>query len=222
MLSTQAVILLLCFSLTVASELQKGAVRASAPRNCYSCKGINCQRTTRQNATVKCTDLLDICVTVYEGFRVSERGCLLELSVAAQSKCHARDPRCQKCGGDLCNNQGRVDFQCIQCSGSDDSKCNSAGDSISAAKCSAPTGNNAYCYVRAVGSNLQRGCALSVKEQMNCLQDNDCSLCLPENGHGSSACNNYALEFSASGAKGQQVFGLLLGLISVLTIQGLN
>ncbi|TDG42715.1 hypothetical protein AWZ03_010853 [Drosophila navojoa] len=218
MLSTQAVILVLCCSFAAASQLQKGAVSAAAPRTCYSCEGVNCQRTTRQNATVRCNDLLDICVTVYEGFRVSERGCLLEISLAARSKCQARDPQCQKCGGDLCNNQGRVDYQCIQCNGSDDAKCNLAGDSISPAQCPAPTGNNAYCYVKASGSQLQRGCALSVKEQMSCLQANDCSLCLPENGHGSSACNNYVLEYKASGAQGQQVFGLLLGLITLLAI----
>lgn len=50
---------------------------------------------------------------------VSERGCLLELSQAGRAKCNAQDKQCLKCSGELCNNQGRSDFQCIQCTGAE-------------------------------------------------------------------------------------------------------
>ncbi|EDW00883.1 uncharacterized protein LOC6559684 [Drosophila grimshawi] len=214
-----AVFLLLCLSLTAAAELRDSAVSTSSPRHCYSCEGINCQRTTLQNATVQCNDLLDICVTVYERFRVIERGCLVELSLAAQSKCNSQDKQCQKCSGELCNDQGRIDFQCIQCNGSDDSKCNLAGDSIMPTQCPAPTSNNAYCYVKNVDSHQQRGCALNVKEQQSCLKDIECSLCLPENAHGSSACNNYQLEYKSAASQAQQLLGLLLGMLGLLAVK---
>jgi len=51
--------------------------------------------------------------------KVSERGCLLQLSQAGKSKCESKDKQCQKCSGELCNNMGRIDFQCIQCNGSE-------------------------------------------------------------------------------------------------------
>lgn len=59
------IILLLGLTL-VAAEFRDATVNASRPVSCYSCSGINCQRTTRQNATVACNDLLDVCVTVFE------------------------------------------------------------------------------------------------------------------------------------------------------------
>ncbi|EDW60926.1 uncharacterized protein [Drosophila virilis] len=220
MLPQTAVILLLCLPLAFATESREAAVNASTPRTCYSCEGINCQRTTLQDVTVKCNDLLDTCVTVFEGFMVSEKGCQLELSLAAQAKCDARDIQCQKCSGELCNNQGRIDFQCIQCNGLENADCNSAGDSISPSRCPAPTASNAYCYVKSVDTHLQRGCSLNVKEQQSCLKDSDCSLCLPEDAHGSTACNNYALDMKSGAGRGQQLLGLLLAVLSLVAVQG--
>lgn len=66
MLWKNGIILLLGLTLA-AAELRDAAVNPSKPRSCYSCAGINCQRTTRQNATVACNDLLDVCVSVFEG-----------------------------------------------------------------------------------------------------------------------------------------------------------
>ncbi|XP_062131170.1 uncharacterized protein LOC133842190 [Drosophila sulfurigaster albostrigata] len=222
MMSPIGVILLLCFSLTSA-ELRDSTVSGNSPRNCYSCEGINCQRTSRQNVTVTCTDVLDICVTAYDDFMVTERGCLLELSLASKAKCNTGDKQCQKCNGELCNNLGRIDFQCIQCDGSENSDCNTGGSSVSPSQCAAPTSSNSYCYVKVEGTNLQRGCALSVKEQQTCLNDTACSLCLPENADASSACNNYNLEYSKSGAaQGQQLFVPLIGVVSLLALRVLQ
>ncbi|KAM8713500.1 hypothetical protein ACLKA7_013767 [Drosophila subpalustris] len=221
MLSPTGVILFLCLALA-AAELRDSLVSGNSPRRCYSCEGINCQRSTRQNATVACNDLLDICVTVYEGFKISERGCLLELSLAARAKCEAKDRQCQKCNGELCNNLGRIDYQCIQCSGSENSKCNSEGDVMSPSQCAAPTSSNSYCYVKAVGLNLERGCALSVREQQSCLSDSECSLCLPDSTGESGACNNYNLNFKSGAVKGQQLFGPLLGVITLMALRALQ
>lgn len=66
MLLKTGIILLLGLTLTAAELREAASVNASNPLSCYSCEGINCQRTTRQNATVTCNDLLDVCVSIYE------------------------------------------------------------------------------------------------------------------------------------------------------------
>ncbi|ALC40957.1 CG4377 [Drosophila busckii] len=218
MLLPTTIILLLSLSLT-AAEFRDAAVNASSPRVCYSCEGINCQRTTRQDVSKSCNDLLDICVTVYEGFMVSERGCFLELSLAAQAKCAGPSRECQKCSGALCNNKGRADFQCLQCIGSENANCNAASVNLTPTQCAAPTARNSYCYVKSVGVHLQRGCALSLREQKTCLEDLSCSLCLPENAYPGGACNNYQLEIK-SGA--QQLLGLSLGVLSLVALLTLH
>ncbi|KAI8035949.1 uncharacterized protein LOC128256633 [Drosophila gunungcola] len=195
---------------------------------CYSCEGVNCMRTTRQNATVSCSDKLDVCVTIYEDFAVSERGCFSEISLAGQAKCAAKDNQCQKCSGQLCNNQGRRDFKCIQCIGSESASCNmGATGSLTASQCGLPTSANSYCYVKVVGSQkdqLQRGCALSVKEQQSCKEDSECSLCIPDNSSDSVACNNFDLDLSSkSGAdQGQKLISLGLASIALLFLKVLN
>ncbi|KAH8370169.1 hypothetical protein KR093_002482 [Drosophila rubida] len=221
MLNPVGVVLLLCLCL-VAAELKDASVSRESPRQCYSCAGINCQRSTRQNATVTCSDLLDVCVTAYDGFMVSERGCLLELSLASQAKCKAGHEQCQLCNGQLCNNLGRIDFQCIQCDGSEDSSCNVAGTSLTPSQCAAPTASNSYCYVKVEGANLQRGCALSVKQQQNCLGDSECSLCLPQNAGKSRACNDYNLNSKSGAAQAHQLFVPLVGFVSLLALRALQ
>ncbi|KAH8394671.1 hypothetical protein KR222_001450 [Zaprionus bogoriensis] len=237
MLLKCGIILLLGLALATA-ELRDVSINGGSPRNCYSCSGINCQRTSRQNATVQCNDLLDVCVSVFEGFRVSERGCLLEISLAGRAKCNAGDKQCLKCNGELCNNLGRSDFQCLQCSGSEvsawrytqmrsylpfllqNSKCNSAASSLSPAQCGAPTASNAYCYVKVDGEHLQRGCSLSLSEQQSCLKSSDCSLCLPENSGDTGACNTYELNYkSGATTQAQPPYGLLLGVLSLFALR---
>ncbi|XP_022232409.2 uncharacterized protein LOC111080873 [Drosophila obscura] len=193
---------------------------AAEPPQCYSCEGINCLRTTKQNVTIGCVDRLDICVTIYENFAVSQRGCLSQISLAGQAKCQAKSPECHKCNGELCNNQGRSDFQCIQCSGSDSETCNEGGTTtLKASQCGLPTSINSYCYVKIVGEHLQRGCALSLKEQKSCLESKDCSLCLPDNSGDSVACNTFNLSYArSSAAQGQKVIGLSLALFSLLAL----
>ncbi|XP_001361681.4 uncharacterized protein [Drosophila pseudoobscura] len=193
---------------------------AAEPPQCYSCEGINCLRTTKQNVTIGCADRLDICVTIYEDFAVSERGCLSQISLEGQAKCQARSPECHKCSGELCNNQGRSDFKCIQCSGSTSSTCNEgAASTLKASQCGLPTSSNSYCYVKVVGENLQRGCATSLKEQKSCLESRDCSLCLPGNSLESVACNTFDLAYAKSSAGlGQRVAGLSLALIGLLAL----
>jgi len=72
--------------------------------------------------------------------------------------------------------------------------------------------------------NLQRGCALSVKEQKSCLEDSECSLCLPDNSSDSVACNNFDLPLvSKSGADQSKKFtSLSFAFLGLLLLKMLN
>ncbi|KAH8400949.1 hypothetical protein KR009_001971 [Drosophila setifemur] len=218
------VFLVLLASQKISAEISSGVLNAVEPPKCFSCEGINCLRTTLQNATISCADKLDVCVTIYEDFAVSERGCLSQISLAGQAKCDLRNIQCQKCSGQLCNNKGRSDFKCFQCIGSESATCNKGStSSLTVAQCGLPTSSNSYCYVKVVGEHLQRGCALSVKEQKSCLEDKECSLCLPEDSSDSVACNNFDLTVGKSSAdQGQKVMGLGLAVFSWLLLRVLN
>ncbi|XP_033154044.1 uncharacterized protein LOC117136978 [Drosophila mauritiana] len=228
--SGKFVILLAIFlaSREISGEISREVRNSAESPKCYSCEGINCSRTTRQNATVSCSDKLDVCVTIYEDFAVSERGCFSQISLAGQAKCAAKDDQCQKCSGQLCNNVGRRDFKCIQCVGSDSADCNKgATASLAATQCGLPTSANSYCYVKVVGDqkdSLQRGCALSVKEQKACLEDSKCSLCLPENSSDSVACNNFDLELGpkSSADQSKKVMSFGLAFFALLSLKLLN
>ncbi|KAH8358300.1 hypothetical protein KR084_011830 [Drosophila pseudotakahashii] len=219
---------LLLASQEISGQVSTEVKNAVELPKCFSCEGINCLRTTLQNATTSCSDKLDVCVTIYEDFAVSERGCFSQISLAGQAKCAAKDDQCQKCSGQLCNNQGRRDFRCIQCIGSDSASCNKgATSSLTASQCGLPTSANSYCYVKVIGDNkdnLQRGCALSVKEQKSCLEDSECSLCLPDNSSDSVACNNFDLELgSKSGAgQSQKFMSLSFAFFALLLLKMLN
>ncbi|KAH8283615.1 hypothetical protein KR018_009577, partial [Drosophila ironensis] len=209
----------------ISADISVETLNSVEPPKCYSCDGINCLRTTRQNVTISCTDKLDVCVTIYEDFAVSERGCFSQISLAGQAKCEAKDNQCQKCSGQLCNMQGRQDFKCIQCLGSESATCNKgATTSLTATQCGLPTSGNSYCYVKVVGKHLQRGCSLSVKEQKSCLDSKECSLCSPEDSSDGAACNNFDLTVKSTGGgqQGHQVMSFALAILSLLFLRLLN
>ncbi|XP_030375471.1 uncharacterized protein LOC115624779 [Scaptodrosophila lebanonensis] len=199
-------------------------LEAAQSLQCYSCEGINCQRTTRLNATTTCSDQLDLCVTVYDGFAVRERGCLLHLSVESRAKCGNADAKeCQKCSGSLCNDKGRVDFRCVQCKGSENAQCNTAASTLTPEPCEVPTSPNSYCYIRQTSDvDVQRGCSVKVKDQVDCLADSKCSLCLSEDGLGSGACNSYDLDLVRSGAAAPQILLSFVGVLAVVAIKFFN
>lgn len=66
--SGKFVILLALFlaSREISGEISREVRNSAESPKCYICEGINCSRTTRQNATVSCSDRLDVCVTIYE------------------------------------------------------------------------------------------------------------------------------------------------------------
>ncbi|KAH8327093.1 hypothetical protein KR074_002706, partial [Drosophila pseudoananassae] len=209
----------------VSADISPEVQNAVELPKCYSCEGINCLRTTLQNATASCTDKLDVCVTIFEDYAVSERGCLSQISLAGQAKCEAKDNQCLKCSGQLCNNKGRKDFKCIQCLGSESATCNKgASASLTATQCGLPTSANSFCYVKVVGEHLQRGCSLSVKEQKSCLADKDCSLCSPDDSTDGVACNAFdlTLDSKSSANQGQQVMSLGLAVLGLLFLRFLN
>ncbi|KAH8290148.1 hypothetical protein KR054_000480, partial [Drosophila jambulina] len=203
----------------VSAEVVPEIRNAVETPKCYSCEGINCLRTTRQNATISCPDKLDVCVTIYNDFAVSERGCFSQISLDGKAKCAAKDIQCQKCSGQLCNNLGRRDFKCIQCSGSETADCNKgSSSSLTAKQCSLPTSANSYCYVKVVGSSLERGCSLLLSEQKSCLDDEKCSLCLPEDSSDSAACNNFDLDTDSKSGQGHLVSSLGLAFIALIML----
>ncbi|XP_014100045.2 uncharacterized protein [Bactrocera oleae] len=179
------------------------SVNPAVPRTCYSCEGINCLRVTQLNVTSDCLDLLDYCVTVFRGFTVVARGCYADLQADLRDKCDLADhPECVKCFGNRCNDKGRADFQCIECKSSEDKRCDSDSNALTAVQCPVPTAQNSYCYVReSKEEGITRGCFVHQQEQEECLSDAQCSMCLSDDA---VACNAYvmATETKSSGSSG--------------------
>ncbi|KAM8713499.1 hypothetical protein ACLKA7_013766 [Drosophila subpalustris] len=174
-----------------------GCVRANTVRSCYSCNGINCQRTSLSQEQ-KCSDSLDYCVTIYDNSKVLYKGCSLEIPVQLRQRCESRpNGSCFKCNSDRCNNVGSSQFSCVQCDSSKDSECAENATTLKATVCVAPTAPNSYCYVKSSGSSSTvRGCATTMTEQKTCLEDANCLLCSPGDVRD---CNNVNIATDSSG-----------------------
>ncbi|XP_002063924.3 uncharacterized protein LOC6640700 [Drosophila willistoni] len=145
--------------------------------SCYSCYGINCQRTSLHQEQ-SCVDSLDYCVTIYEEAKVLYKGCSLEIPYELQSRCLTEDS-CHKCNTNRCNNVGSAAYACVECDSSKDSNCVDNADSLDAVRCAVPTASNSYCYAKSSNNVVQRGCATTETEQQSCLTDDNCILCSP-------------------------------------------
>ncbi|XP_075168316.1 uncharacterized protein LOC142240505 [Haematobia irritans] len=152
-------------------------VSANKPRTCYSCKGINCIRTSR-STTIQCSDPLDYCVTIFDKFKVIQKGCSYEIPEHLRRRCDTHSPECHKCITNRCNNLGQEEYLCVQCDSSKNSKCASAPHDLEAERCASPTAPNSYCYVQYDGEVTKRGCSTTVVEQETCFANANCLLCL--------------------------------------------
>ncbi|XP_013098686.2 uncharacterized protein LOC106081344 [Stomoxys calcitrans] len=153
------------------------SITANRPRTCYSCKGINCMRTSRET-TKQCSDPLDYCVTIFDNFNVIQKGCSYEIQESLRRRCDNNSVECHKCNTDRCNTLGQADYMCIQCDSSQNAKCASAPMELKPTRCGSPTAPNSYCFVQYNGKVIQRGCSRSVVEQEACKENPDCMLCL--------------------------------------------
>ena len=221
--SVAAVLIVGSFLLLSAVRADSSAVDPAHPRRCYSCQGLNCYRTSKIEVSSNCTDLLDICVTIFEEYSVVAKGCYLDMPEKHRHKCDQRNnPECLKCFGELCNNQGRSDFKCIQCNSNENSKCTSDTSSMTPVQCSIPTAPNSYCYVKKNGTNVTRGCLLHVKDQQDCMQNDACSMCLSQDAE---ACNSYQLRSSSTNSAATAdvpAFRLAAGLLTLTALIGLK
>ncbi|KAH8299412.1 hypothetical protein KR044_001200 [Drosophila immigrans] len=166
-----------------------GFAKANTATSCYSCYGINCQRTTL-NQEQTCLDSLDYCVTIYDESKVLYKGCSLEIPVQLRQRCESRpNGSCHKCNSDRCNNVGSRQYACVQCDASSDTNCAENAATLEPSSCAAPTAVNSYCYVKSSGSSssIVRGCSITLTDQMSCLNDANCVLCSPGDIRG---CNN--------------------------------
>ncbi|XP_055859270.1 uncharacterized protein LOC129921460 [Episyrphus balteatus] len=176
---------------------------------CYTCRGINCYRTTIQYKFETCQDSLDSCVTIFDKFAVVAKGCAMNIPVELRRKCNdENNPECLMCTGALCNTMGRSDFKCYQCDerNADMSKCANGIDKLTPLQCEAPTAPNSYCYTKTYKGATVRGCSLNVKDQKECLADKECTLCLAEDGEG---CNSRQM-LAAGVSKISSAFALVL------------
>lgn len=124
--------------LSVLALVLFDVISANTPRTCYSCKGINCMRTSVM-PTKQCTDSLDYCVTVFDkcktewfpnnllrsrivsqfiAVNVIQKGCSYEVPEYLRKRCDANTAECHKCNTDRCNNLGQAEFKCVQCNSS--------------------------------------------------------------------------------------------------------
>ncbi|XP_037715614.1 uncharacterized protein LOC119550762 [Drosophila subpulchrella] len=164
-----------------------GQTAGNTAISCHSCEGANCQRV-QLTKTQSCVDSLDYCVTIYEEAKVLFKGCSLEIPYELRSKC--QDNRsCYKCNTKECNNVGSAKYACIQCDSSKDSNCASNAAVLEAARCSAPTAPNSYCYAKTSGGSIVRGCSTTETDQQTCLNDANCLLCSPGDIRNCNAAN---------------------------------
>ncbi|XP_030375527.1 uncharacterized protein LOC115624819 [Scaptodrosophila lebanonensis] len=155
-----------------------GLIQANTLNSCYSCNGISCQRTSLLKE-IQCQDLLDYCVTIFDGSEVLYKGCSLEIPTELRSRCDsAGSGTCTKCNTNRCNNIGSPEFACLQCDSSKDTNCAENAAVLDPQPCGAPTAPNSYCFVKQ-SDVVQRGCATTVADQQKCLADENCSLCSP-------------------------------------------
>ncbi|CAD7013298.1 uncharacterized protein LOC101458251 [Ceratitis capitata] len=156
------------------------------PRTCYTCEGINCQRTSIMKEQ-KCLNSLDYCVTVFSKFTVVQKGCSLEVPIELRRRCDANTVECHKCNTDRCNNLGQPNYLCLQCDSSNDANCANNVSALTPMRCSSPTATNSYCFVRYDGGVTTRGCSTTLADQRSCYANANCLLCSPGDFKG---CNS--------------------------------
>ncbi|XP_065370217.1 uncharacterized protein LOC135962296 [Calliphora vicina] len=175
-------------------------------KECFSCEGINCLRTSKVQNKASCVDPVDNCVTVFEGLTVIARGCYSKLPEEYRNKCdNMSDTECHKCYKNLCNDRGAI--SCLQCNSENNKDCSSAVSTLASTRCPISTSPNSYCYTRKSTDNIERGCLIDSTEQLKCLGDNSCEMCIPGS---EEACNRETADDIVSGSKRVTIYSVLI------------
>ncbi|BFG03676.1 mucin-2 [Drosophila madeirensis] len=185
-----------CSALGLVVGLLLASGTALALEKCVYCRGINCQRSSYQ-AEEQCSDLLDACASVFEGGIVQAQGCLEGLEDGWRGQCQApsKGPDCEICVSDNCNTVGSERAACLQCTESEDEQSVNAPQLLMPQSCAIARTGRSFCYSKLVGERLERGCSLSLSDQMDCLASGSCQLCDPlERPH----CNDEVIDFSSA------------------------
>ncbi|SPP75410.1 Hypothetical predicted protein [Drosophila guanche] len=185
-----------CSALGLLVGLLLASGTALALEKCVYCRGINCQRSSYQ-AEEQCSDLLDACASVFEGGIVQAQGCLEGLEDGWRALCQApsKGVDCEICVSDKCNTVGSERAACLQCAESEDEQCVNAPQLLVPQRCAIARTGRSFCYSKLVGERLERGCSLSLSDQMDCLASGGCQLCDPlERPH----CNDEVIDFNAA------------------------
>ncbi|KAM7344563.1 uncharacterized protein ACRADG_011241 [Cochliomyia hominivorax] len=191
-----------------------GFSNGAQAKECYSCEGINCLRTSKVTNKTTCVDPVDNCVTVFDESTVIARGCYSSLPEVYRQKCdNLSDSNCHKCYKNLCNDRGAI--SCLQCNSENNNDCSNAISKIESSRCPVSTSPNSYCYTRKSTNYIERGCLIDTSEQLKCFEDNSCEMCIPS----SEACNRDTLIVdSESGSKRITIYSALILVHFILTL----
>ncbi|XP_026841740.1 protein psiD [Drosophila persimilis] len=163
---------------------------------CIYCRGINCQRSSYQ-AEEQCSDRLDACASVFQGDIVQAQGCLEGLEAGWREQCHGPSGGvdCEICVSEKCNTLGSARAGCLQCAESGDEHCVDAPQLLVSQRCPIARTGGSFCFTKLVEERLERGCSLSLSDQLDCLANSNCQLCDPlERPH----CNDEIIDFNAA------------------------
>ncbi|XP_050744068.1 uncharacterized protein LOC108022148 [Drosophila biarmipes] len=165
-----------------------------ASEKCTYCRGINCQRTSYE-ADEECSDKLDACVSVFQDGFVQAQGCLESLEDDLKEKCTENNKGygidCEICITEKCNNVAPKTYSCLQCNNTEDTQCAESPDLLKAVQCPIARSGRSFCYASLLGDRLERGCSLTLSDQVGCLANPNCQLCDPlEQPH----CNDQVLK----------------------------
>ncbi|EDW35916.1 GL17512 [Drosophila persimilis] len=149
---------------------------------CIYCRGINCQRSSYQ-AEEQCSDRLDACASVFQGDIVQAQGCLEGLEAGWREQCHGPSGGvdCEICVSEKCNTLGSARAGCLQCAESGDEHCVDAPQLLVSQRCPIARTGGSFCFTKLVEERLERGCSLSLSDQLDCLANSNCQLSRPYN-----------------------------------------
>ncbi|XP_001960255.3 uncharacterized protein LOC6494478 [Drosophila ananassae] len=165
-----------------------------ASEECIFCRGINCQRSSYE-AVEQCSDTLDACVSVFQEGTILSQGCLESVEEDYRTKCQESSKEsgidCEICVTDMCNRVGSKHAGCLQCNSDQDAQCAETPEALKAEQCSIARTGRSFCYAKVEDNRVERGCSLTLSDQVDCLADRNCHLCDPlEVPH----CNNQLIQ----------------------------
>ncbi|KAG5682586.1 hypothetical protein PVAND_011931 [Polypedilum vanderplanki] len=143
--------------------------------SCVSCRNASeCQKPTMKKCNLYKSN--DKCVTIFDNYKLSMKGCLADQSITIQNQCASNSSTCISCSNNNCNTDVvRQDEACIVCSSDVDSNCAQKPNTLFAKKCFIVS--DGQCFTRILNGVTIRGCKgdLSSAIISNCNGEN-CTL----------------------------------------------